>query len=327
MSRKTALVGAYGQQGNVVGYPSGAAYVYDVSDPANPVRRRKLLPAGATGSERWNFGISVALRGNLAVVAARIEGDNGGMNATGMVFLFDLRTGEELSRFTASDFQPGDGFGTYMAIDGNTLIVSALFTSLDVGDTRIFGAGAAYIFDVSEPRNPVERFKLTASDPDYGVNFGHSVAISGDLAVVGAPFRTEGENEEGPMYRGGAYVFDVTTGEELARIPPQDPIQPGEHPAWSYTGLGWSVGISGRTAVVGSPFAHDGNYNGYGGAHLFDLSNPWEPVRIFRFSPSDGDDADWFGISVAMGGGRILIGAPQLWSWGGKALLYRGPER
>ena len=122
-------------------------------------------------------------------------------------------------------------------------------------------AGAAYVFDVSDPRHPIERFKLRASDAERSSRFGQSVAVSGGLAVIGAPYRRDAVNGEADIADGGAYIFDVTTGEQLARIPPQDPRRPDEHPMWASTGLGRSVGISGDTVVVGSPFAHDGNYN------------------------------------------------------------------
>jgi subtilisin-like proprotein convertase family protein len=320
VSGSRLIVGAYGDKGGVQGRPSGSVHVYDVRDPARPVRRHKLVPEGATGSERWNFGIGVAINGDLGVVGAQIESQNGVLDATGTVFLFDLTTGEELARMTAPDFEAGDGFGNFLAIDGRTLIVGAPFKRFGTDPSDGGSAGAAYIFDVSEPRAPVPRHKLTASDARYGYNFGQSVAISGDLALVGSPWR-----QEGVFYPGAAYLFDVTTGEQLAQMLTSDPLPPEDFP-WGGMNFGWSVGINGTTAVVGAPFAWQDNYTKYhGAAHVFDLSNSRQPVELLKLGPSDGDHTDFFGWSVHVDHDRFFVGAPQNFNgFGGKAFLYQG---
>ena len=74
--------------------------------------------------------------------------------------------------------------------------------------------------------------------------YGKSVAIDGDIAVVGAP----GDSNE----KGAAYVLRTTDGGatyvELAKLTASDRYSvAGEHR------FGWSVAIDGDTIVVGAP--------------------------------------------------------------------------
>ena len=278
---------------------TGSVYVFDVSDRSNPVELPRLFPSDdAPGHPAWTFGASVAIRGTLAVVGA--SGDT-----HGLVYLFDVTTGRELVKFTASDTAPGDNFGGSVAISGNTLIVGASGTAAD-------STGAAYLFDVSDPRHPVERFKLTASDSSTRVRSFGRAAISGNLAAVGAPF-------SGEAFRaiGAAYLFDVTSGQQLAKLTPAT-SEPG-----SSIGIGWSVAISGNTVLVGAPFADNDTDGSAGAVYVFDVSDPRRPVQTSKLTASDAEDADWFGSSVALRGDAILVGAPQFLG-DGKAFLYRG---
>jgi hypothetical protein len=137
----TALVGAEHNRQDVVGagFATGSVSVYDVSDPARPVLRRKLLPADATGNTLWEFGSPVAILGQLAVVGAS-GADSPRGTKSGQVYLFDLTTRQELVRFNAADTAADDGFGG-LAGSGHTLLISAPRH----GDT-----GAIYVFDVSD---------------------------------------------------------------------------------------------------------------------------------------------------------------------------------
>ena len=62
------------------------------------------------------FGHSVAISEKLAVIG------NTTNSKTGSAYIFDLTTGEELSKLTAPDFQIGNWFGHSVAIDGRTVV-------------------------------------------------------------------------------------------------------------------------------------------------------------------------------------------------------------
>ena len=183
----------------------------------------------------------------------------------------------ELLKLTPSRSTPGDGFGSRVDISGDTAIVSA------TGDNE-FGenAGAAYLFDAN---NGAELFRLTASDAETQQYFGSSVAISGNLAIVGA------SGDSG--FAGAAYVFDVTTGEEMYKLTHGIP---GE-------AFGFSVGIHGLTAIVGTGFFEDA-------AYVFDLSTG---ERSFDLAPTDRhlppNGNNGFGLQVDLSGNKAVVAA------------------
>jgi hypothetical protein len=101
------------------------------------------------------------------------------------------------AKLLADDGEANDGFGFSVAISGDRVIVGAH------GDSGPNGtdSGSAYLF---EEINGVwvQQAKLTASDGAANDEFGSSVAISGDVAIVGAP----GNDGDGSA-AGSAYVF------------------------------------------------------------------------------------------------------------------------
>jgi hypothetical protein len=84
---------------------------------------------------------------------------------------------------TASDAAPNLAFGTSLALDGDTALVGAPGTGTN-GITQI--PGSAYVL-VRSGTAWVEQQELVAPDGANDDDFGESVALSGDIAVVGAP--------------------------------------------------------------------------------------------------------------------------------------------
>jgi len=101
------------------------------------------------------------------------------------------------ARLLASDGAPEDYFAHSVSICGDVAVVGVPYSGLDY-------AGAAYIYQY-ENFTWVEKQKLTASDAAAYDWFGQSVAIDGDLIIVGSPFHDAngGEIEDA----GAAYVF------------------------------------------------------------------------------------------------------------------------
>jgi len=125
----------------------------------------------------------------------------------------------------------GDHFGASVAISGSTAVVGAF--------NKNSATGAAYVFARSGTAWS-QQAELTAADGAPGDNFGNAIAISGSTAVIGAP----GENS----YTGAAYVFtrSGTIWSQQAKLTASDAAQYGH--------FGWSVAISGSTAIVGAPW-------------------------------------------------------------------------
>ncbi|MCH8047440.1 MAG: FG-GAP repeat protein [Planctomycetes bacterium] len=214
-----------------------AAYLFDVTTGQE---RFRLFPDDDVPLS--NFGYSVAISGETAIVGAR----DGDVSRSGAAYLFDVQTGRQLFKLTPSDGRANDIFGDAVAISGNTAIIGAALHGEAGNET-----GAAYLFDVTTGE---QLFKLTASDGAQGDNFGWSVAIDGNTALVGAL----GHDDEG-SFSGSAYLFDVITGEELLKLTASDAAE------GDYFG---TVGISGSVSIVGA-YRDDDAGTGSGSAYLF----------------------------------------------------------
>ena len=282
ISGTTAIVGAYYDDDN--GFNSGSAYLFDISNPKNPVQIAKLL--ANDGAERDHFGESVAISGTpsneIAIVGAHNDDDNG--NASGSAYLFDTTTGKQLFKLLPDDGAAGDFFGLSVSISGAIAIVGAR----DDDDNGI-QSGSAYIFGTTTGRQIA---KLLPDDGAQSDSFGGSVAISGtpgkEVAIVGAT----GDADNG-YNSGAAYLFDTITGRQIAKLVARD--------AAKQDTFGGSVGISGSTAIVGA-LGNDDNGLTSGAAYLFDISDPANPTQVAKLLAHDGAEDDLFGISVAISG-------------------------
>ena len=234
------------------------------------------------GQEFHQFGDAVALSGNLAVVGM-IDDDEKGMDA-GAAYVFDIDTGEMVYKLFGSDEVDRDLFGMSVGIDGRLAVVGSLFS-----DGRFFNSGSAYVFDM---KTGSQLFKLFAPDGAENDNFGNSVAISGNLVVVGAP----ADDDHGDS-SGSAYVFDLATGQSIFKLVASD--------AAAGDGFGGAVAIDGNLAVIGSIFS-DGMMEDSGAVYVFDMTTG---DQIQKLVASDGSTNDFFGISVSIRGDRVVAGA------------------
>ncbi|MCH8165487.1 MAG: FG-GAP repeat protein [Planctomycetes bacterium] len=283
ISGTTAIVGAYLNDDN--GTDSGSAYLFDTTTGQQIT---KLLPDDGTTGDY--FGYSVAISGTTAIVGARFDDDNGG--SSGSAYLFDTTTGKQIAKLLPNDGALNDLFGESVAISGATAIVGAWHDN-DNGDL----SGSAYLFGVSDPQNWVQIAKLLPNDGAAGDWFGWSVAVSGATAIVGARF----DDDNGPE-SGSAYLFDTTTGKQIAKLLPNDGATEDL--------FGYSVAISGTTAMVGA-VADDDACSGdpfcdSGSAYLFDTTTGQQIAKLLA---NDGAADDFFGRSVAISGATAIVGA------------------
>ena len=244
------------------------------------------------------FGQSVALSGTRLVVGAPTDDTDG--HDVGLAYLNisslsvfeggspNIIFGPPRPIFHKPSPAPGDQFGAAVAISGTRVVISAPFD-----DTGALDAGSVYVFDLQQNllatiHNPT---------PDVSEQFGSSVAIDGNLLIIGTP-------QEGTMggNAGAAYVYD------LSSATPTVPIAT-LFPSFQSAGyrFGCSVAISGLRVVVGASGRHADFNIGY--AYVFDLTGgqPLGPVALFS-NPTlaFGDE---FGSAVAISGSRVVVGA------------------
>ena len=123
-----------------------------------------------------------------------------------------------------------------------------------------------------------------------GDNFGYAVGISGDYAIVGAPYDDVGQNNSGAAY---IYHREGNQWVKEAKIKATNPVQ-SEY-------FGWAVDIDGNTAVIGTN-------QGRGAVYIFERNNVnWS--KRHKFSPCNDSNAK-FGNSVSISGHTIVVGAP-----------------
>jgi outer membrane protein assembly factor BamB len=248
----------------------GAAYVFDVTTGQELLK----LTASDTATRPYFFGSSVAISGTTAVVGASAGGDS-----SGAAYVFDVVTGQELWKVTASDSATGAEFGSSVAISGNKVIVG------DWGnDSAGNNAGAVYVYDITTRQ---QLWKLSASDSAPELLFGSDVAMTGTTAVVGAS--------------GAAYLFDLTTGEEVRKLAGSD-VEPGN--------TFRHVAINDNTAILGAPFDDDFGHAS-GAAYVFDVSTG---QQLAKLTASDAAAGQTFGRGVGISGDLAVVASPALLS-------------
>jgi hypothetical protein len=290
ISGDTAVVGALfksvGGQGS-----AGAAYVFTRSGTSWS-QQTKLSDPDATYED--DFGTSVALDGNTALIGAP-GATVGAVGDAGAAYVY-ARSGTSWSQpteLTNSDAADGDEFGYSVALDGDTALVGAY----DATVNSLEDAGAAYVF-TGAGTSWSEQTELTASDPAGNDEFGMSVALHGSTALIGAPDETVGGYEDA----GAGYVFTGAAASWLqqAKLTASDPAHDDD--------FGYSVAVSGDTAVVGAPYKTVASAIEAGAAYVFTRAQAtWSQET--KLSDPEAADGDEFGTSVARSGDRALIGA------------------
>lgn len=292
----TAIVGAPGDEDphSPTQFRTGAAYVFTRSG-TDWTQRAKLTASDGDGSDR--FGQSVAIDGDTAIVgASHDEQPNGNEAGAAYVFTGSGGSWSEQAKLAAGDGIDLDHFGWSVDLDGDTALVGAKDA---LQSDRRSDAGAAYVF-VRSGSTWSEQAELVGSDTLEFDHLGRSVALDGDTALVGAWGEDSNGDEAGATY---AFVRSGSTWSEQEKLLPQD----GD----SNDRFGWSVALSGGTALVGAVADEHLNdsFAAYGGtAYVFTRSvSTWS--QHAKLAASDGDAQDDFGFAVAVDGARALVSA------------------
>ena len=247
-------------------------------------------------TEDGQFGHSLAVSGSTVAIGAPGEETYvDGYFEEGLVHIKNLTTGatHELGAF--GNLSIGD-FGWSVAIGGGYIAVGApgqgYGTADDyyVGHVFVFNATTFAPVAMYESPNAIVWYS-SMTEEYYTDGFGESVAISGDLMVVGAP----GENASGVQGAGHAYVVNLKTGATMMLASPLP--QP-------LGAFGRAVAISGNYVAVGAPY--EGLFS-FGNAYLFSATTG---DLIESLSDSTASEGSSFGASVALDWPWLAVGTP-----------------
>ena len=279
----TMVVGASGDDHN------GSAYVF-TRQSGTWSQVAKLTASDEAADD--GFGYRVAIGGDTVVVGAPWDDDNGSGSGSAYVFTRQSGSWSQVAKLTASDAVADAVFGSSVAVDGDTVVVSARGDD-DNGED----SGSVYVF-TRQSGSWSQKDKLIATDAAAGTVFGISVAVDGDTVVVGVD-----EANEYDSLTGSAYVFTRQSGtwSQVAKLTASSEA--------IVDSFGYSVAVDGDTVVVGSPmeFYFDSLS---GSAYVFvKPEEGWATATpTAKLTESDPAAGLGFGWEVAIDGDTVVVG-------------------
>ncbi len=207
ISDNTVLVGAVFNR---------TAYVFVRSETGEWTQQAKLTASDLVPG--GYFAFSVSLDGNTALIGD--FGDAGSGHSSGSAYIFirsETGVWTQQAKLTASDSAADDYFGHSVCVDGDIALIGARYDD-DKGDN----SGSAYVFVRSSDGIWTQHSKLSADNGAAEDQFGVSVSLSGNTALVGAV----GDDNKGGN-SGSAYIFSLTATDSNT-----DPLA---------TGMTWGV--------------------------------------------------------------------------------------
>jgi len=326
---------------------SGAVYVYQRTG-ITWAQQAYIKAANADAND--SFGNSVVIDGETIVVSSTNESSaqtnitNGtaasadnSANSAGAVYVYQRSGGiwNQEAYIKAANSEAFDQFGKSIAISGDTLVVgstneSSAQTTITNGtavsfDNSALSTGAVYVY-FRTSTIWVQQAYIKPPVLSSGDTFGHSVSISGNTVVVGAPnedsnqtFITSGffaSADNSANNAGAVYVYQRTgvSWAQEAYIKAAN-SGPGDL-------FGWSLAISGDIIAVGA-YEEDSNQIGVlngmtasfdnslatsGAAYVYKRSGGiWNQIAFIKASNPDSNDN--FGMSMSLSGNTLAVGA------------------
>jgi hypothetical protein len=242
------------------------------------------------GASYDEFGISVSVSGDVALVGAHKDDDRGYDSGSVYIFRWNGSAWVEEQKLLVFDGASYDMFGTSVSVSQDVAVVGAWGD-----DDRGSDSGSAYIFRWSGS-DWVQEQKLLASDVGSYDEFGNCVSISGDVALVGA----HNDDDRGSN-SGSAYIFrwNGISWDQEQKLLSSD----GE----ANDVFGRSLSVSADVALLGA-YGRDDQGSDSGSAYLFRWDgSAW--VEEQKLLSSDGAKGEVFGDAVSVSGDVALVGA------------------
>jgi len=283
---------------NHAGTNSGAAYIFEQVE-GQWTQTTKLIADDASAQD--SFGRRVAIDGDVCVVTAPLDDDNGPSSGSAYVFQFD-GTWFQLQKLTAKSGAESDQFGLGLAMDGERIVLGAPWAN--------DGQGRAHVFD----RADVMFFETAVlADPNGASmdNFSFGMDVDGDLIAIGSYLDDDVAEDAGSLFLfqqapTGWSLFQHIEPNGVSLIDDQFSV---------------SIAIDNSVMLVGNRFA-DVDGLPAGAVTVFDLADSVWQLRSAIVSPEPTFEAE-FGWSVAIDGDRGVVGGPWL-EPDGEVRFYEG---
>jgi FG-GAP repeat len=269
----------------------GSASIYQW-DGSSWVLMQKITDA--TGAANDNFGTSVSISGNYAIIGA--DGDDVGANANqGSVSIYQWNGSSWvlMQKITDAFGAANDDFGNSVSISGNYAIIGA--DGDDVGANAAQGSASIYQWNGS---SWVLMQKITDAAGEQNDRFGYSVSISGSYVIIGAFLDDVGANTS----QGSASIY----ARFISTWTLQEKITDATGASNDY--FGTSVSISGSYAIIGAEGDDVGANIDQGSASIYKREGTsWVLMR--NVTDVAGEVNDGFGISVSISDDYAIVGA------------------
>lgn len=297
------------------GTASGKAYIFNTTSAALVHTLDNPNPFGTENLDA--FGRVVGIDGNIAVVAAAAEDESAGLSS-GKVYVYNVTTGaltRTIDNPNAQTTDVVDEFGTFVRISGTTVIASARLE-----DDANTNSGKAYLINSSTGNTIATIDNPSAFGTSQNDQFGSTTAIDGNYCVVTA--QTESGNDG--SFSGAAYIFNSTTGSLLQSL-----LNPAAGGNGFFDFFGSASDISGNYVAIGAYGTEADGNDRSGVVYIYettngDYSNISLKHTLTNPNPSGTTFDDRFGVSLAMSGNYLVVGAPHEGPTyrSGKAYLY-----
>ncbi|HEX6833546.1 MAG TPA: FG-GAP repeat protein [Rudaea sp.] len=200
----------------------------------------------------------------------------------------------QMQEIIESDPGPDPEFGSSVAVHGTTAMIGAKQAKIDGNDAQ----GAVYVFHQDPDGTWIQTQKIVSNDGQPYDTFGNAVVFSDDTAFIGA----YGSMINGNFSQGAVYVFKLVNGTwtQTQKITAPD--------GQMFDNFGYSIALSGTTAIIGADGASVGDNGTQGAAYVYDGSGgTW--TNTHKLTASDGGPGDIFAYSIAFDGTHALFGA------------------
>ena len=324
--------GVNGNGGDNGATDSGAVYVFTRT---NGIWTQQAYIKASNAEAHDSFGNTVDVSGDTLVVGAPTL--NKSLNNSGAVYVYVRSNGvwEEQAVLQASNAEAGDSFGANVKLVGDTLAVgapledsSATGIDGDQSNDPIQGvnndSGAVYVF-TRDNGSWTQQAYVKASNTDAADFFGSQIALDDNTLAVGAAsedngakgidHNQNGKSDEGTASNSGAVYVFTRSGMTWS----QQAYVKASNVGFS-DGFGRSVALTKNTLAVGAwregsramginGNGDDNSSKDSGAAYVFTRSGAtWMQQAYVKASNTDAGDL--FGMSVALDGGTVVVGAP-----------------